>query len=183
MPEDEQAVTGDEATQDASQPVAAEPATQAEADDYAELKAALAKEREAAKSAKSEMKKLAGRLAEMENAGKPDLERVTAERDQLRTEYDALHATVREAAGREAVRSKARALGAPDPDLVYRLVRADLEYDGSEPSNVDDLVKAAKVDVPQLFRAVPGGADAGAGNAGTRRATGDWLRTAIAERR
>lgn len=126
------------------------------------LKTALQKERDARKAAEKREKDLSKRLSDLENAGRSESDKVAAERDAAQARADRLAATVRTANGREATRSAAKDAGAPDPDLVYRLIKADIDFDDDdEPTNIDRLLLDAKKEFPDLFKVKPGKADTG----------------------
>lgn len=151
-------------------------------EDTTALKAALTKERDASKAAAKENRALKARLTELENAGKSDAERLATENEALKAQLADVTGKVRQAAAQEAVLSQSRKLGSPKPDLVWRLVRHDLEYDDDGAiTNLDAVMKDAKAEAPELFRAngnADGGAGAGAANGGS-----DWLRQAFETRR
>lgn len=174
MPDD---ATGTvETTQDAEETTTTgTDTTETKADDYAELKATLTKERDAAKAATKEAKALKARLDELENAGKSAAERLQTENETLKAQLAELTGKVRESTARDAVFAQSRKLGSPKPDLVWRLVRADLEFDDDGGvSNLDAVMKDVKAIAPELFRPA-GNADSGAG-AGASNGSSDWLR-------
>lgn len=130
-------------------------------DDAAGLKSALDREREARRTAERERKELEKRLAALEGAGKTDAEKLAALEQRLQEREQA----IRERDARDAVRQAARAAGAAGDavDAIYRMVRADVEYDeDGNVRNLDTLLKDAKAIAPQLFRV--GRADGGSGN-------------------
>lgn len=126
------------------------------------LKTALDKERDARKAAEQRAKAAEKERDALKTAGQTDAEKAAAERDAAKARADKYVATVRTANGREAVRSAAKEAGAPDPDLIYRLVKADIDFDDDdEPTNVDRLVMDIKKEYPDQFKVKPGKADAG----------------------
>lgn len=148
------------------------------ANDLAQLKGALDKERESHKAAKAEVKSLKAEVSKLSDAGKSEIEQVTAERDRLHGRLADLEKQIQETTGREAVRQSAKGAGAPDVDIVYRVVRGDLEFnDEGMPVNVAALIASLKQESPALFRP-SGTADAGAG-IGTAPKEADWLKTAL----
>jgi len=147
------------------------------------LKKALQSEREQARMLKKELGKLKAQLQGIEDAGKSDLERALAEAERWKSEYTAVSAKQREAAARDSVRETARKIGAPDPDLVYRIVRGDLAFDDDGTvTNLDAVLGELRKEAPTLFKPVVAPVDATKGNATTgtvtdmnariRRATG-----------
>lgn len=126
------------------------------------LKTALQKERDARKAVEARAKTAEKERDALKSAGQTEAEKVAAERDAYKTRAEKYVATVRQANGREAVRSAAKEAGAADPDLIYRLVKADIEFDDDdEPANVERLVLAAKKEFADLFKTKPAKADAG----------------------
>ena len=142
------------------------------------LKNALKAERDARRTAEKAHKDLAKRLADLENAGKSEVQ-------QLRERLDAMTAENREAKSKEALREAAIGAGAAaNADKVYRFVKADLRYaeDGSI-ENLADLIADAKKSEPGWFRASPGKSDGGNGNRQAPTDNKDWVRQALAARR
>jgi len=71
--------------------------------------------------------------------------------------------------------------GSSKPDLVYRLVKENLEFDSEyEVTNVAALLAEAKKDAPELFKAPTGKGDGGSRDEGGRKKTGNgmnsWIR-------
>lgn len=156
--------------------------TKPEADDYAELKSALAKERESAKAATKQLKAAEKRLQDLENAGKPEVERLAAERDEYKAKLDELTGMVRESTARDAVFEQAQKMGATNPQAVWRIVRNDLTFDDDGgPTNLAAVMKEAKELAPALFRPSPS-AD-GANGASSPPPTANWLREAMLQNR
>ncbi len=179
MPDDEtQAGATESAAGDAANTEGSQAPTQ---EDITQLKAVVEKERAAAKKATADAKAVRDELAKLQNAGKSDAERLAAERDALAAKVEALAVKARSANGREAVRSAAKAAGAHDQDLIYRLAKSDIEYDDDdEPTNVTELIDTLKRAHPDLFKAKPGKADAGGEAARGKPPKGvtmnDWIR-------
>ena len=135
-----------------------------DADDAAGLKTALQKERDRAKTAERELKKLQTRLDELDGKDKSDVERLTKERDTLADTLKERETRLREQAGRTAVYEAAREANATSSRAVYALIRDDIEFDDDgEPTNIDALIVKAKKDEPVLFRAAAGSGDGGKG--------------------
>lgn len=159
------------------------PKPEGEADETTNLRSALQKEREARKAAEKERKDLMKRLTDLEQAGKPEAERIAAERDALRQELDATRQQMRLTRGKAAALAAASEANAVTPGVIYRAIAADLEFDESgEPTNVGDLIAALKREAPVLFRPVTGKADAAA-TAGSPAPNGDWIKRGITARR
>ena len=134
-------------------------------EDVAGLRSALKKERDAAKSATRELTKLQERLAEIENKDKSDAERLQAERDRLAQQLQERETRLREVTARGVVTEAAGKLNGRAPGLIFKAIKDDLEYDDDgNPTNVDTLLAQLKKDEPELFPAVRGKADGGAGD-------------------
>lgn len=150
------------------------------------LKTALEKEREARKTAEKTLRDKAKRLAELEDAGKTEAEKLAAERDTYKESSTSYRAKYRDVHAREVVRTEALQLGA-DPkrvDRIVKMVRPDLAFDDGDdtPTNVKQLLSELKKTDDDLFRPVVGKGDAGAGG-GNKAKTGDFMRAAFAEKR
>ncbi len=153
------------------------------ADETASLRSALQKERDARKAADRERKALAQRLGELEQAGKPEAERLAAERDALRAELDATRQQMRSTRGKAAVLSAATEANAVTPGVIYRAIVGDLQFDDDgEPTNVPQLLAELRKEAPALFRPVTGKADAAATTAAVAPG-GDWIKRGLAARR
>lgn len=149
--------------------------TTPETDPAAGLRSALGKERERAKladAARKEsdkaLKAAQAKLDEIEGKDRPAIERLTAERDRMAAERDEAARVAEDRAGQvravraeQQVRDAAEAANARTPRLVYRLIRDDLDIDDDGTvANLDEAIKAAKKDAPELFRSAR--ADGGA---------------------
>lgn len=132
-------------------------------DTLAEIKAALKAERDAHKTTKRDISGLRTKLTEFEAAGKTELEKVTGERDALTERVTKAEARARDAAGRVAVETAAKAANAINARAVYALARDQLAYDDEtgEPSNVDEVIKSLKKSDADLFPAIDGSGDGG----------------------
>ncbi len=110
------------------------------------------------------------RFAELENTGKTELHRLEGERDTFKTRSTELETRLRDVTASTAARDAAAKAGARSPRAVYALIRSDIEFNKQgEPTNIAELIEAAKTDEPGLFKAADGTADGGAsGNNGTR---------------
>lgn len=156
---------------------------EAASDETASLKGALQKERDARKAAEKERKELAKRIADLEQAGKPEAERLQAERDALKAELDEARGRERLTRGKAAVLSAASEANAVTPGVIYRAIVGDLEFDESgEPTNVGALIAGLRKEAPMLFRPVTGKADA-ATTATASVASGDWIKRGLTARK
>lgn len=181
MPEQEIEVVAQDAPE--TEVIEAEQAAPA-AEDVSALKSALDKERSARKERDRELKALAGKLADLENAGKSDLEKLQAERDAWKQQAESMKAVARDASSRDVIVAAAAKAGAPNPELVYRLVKADLVWDDDgDLTNAVEVVTSAKSQFPELFKVSPAKADTAAGMGSGPQMDGDWLRRAMTGRR
>ena len=138
-----------------------------ENDELAGLKSALDKERKAARDAAKQIKTLQAKLDEIENAGKPESEKLSRERDAATQRAEAAEQRLRDANARVAVTEAATKANAISVRAVLKLIEDDLDFnDDGEPTNVDALITQARKDEPQLFRAAAGSADGGKGSNG-----------------
>jgi hypothetical protein len=99
---------------------------------------------------------------QLEDAGKTELERLTGQVNDFKSKYEQamteLQTTRSEAAFLEAAReARARA-----PKTLFRAVRDQLEYDNAgRPTNIAEVIAAARDDEPDLFQPATGASDAG----------------------
>lgn len=130
-------------------------------DDRAELKAALDKERKARRDAVKAQKALQRELDALKAGdGDGDSDKLTAAEQRA----EAAERRLREATGRSAVMDAANEANAIDLDVVYAMVRDELEYDDAgEPTNVEDVLEELQERKPKLFRHSKGRGDGGAG--------------------
>lgn len=169
---------------DESQTQTDQPTEQTETEDVAGLKSALEKEREARRGAERTAKALEGRLKTIEDSGKSEAEKTKQRLDELERANADKDKAIRERDAKDASRDAARKAGSPDPDLVYRVIRTDLEYDADgKATNVKTLIDDLKATSPHLFRAPGGKADAGAGKSGQPTETKDWIRNGLSRPR
>jgi hypothetical protein len=151
-------------------------------EDISGLKSALDKERTAARDASKALKDAQKRLAEYENKDKTDTERLTAERDALKTQAETALQKLQLANARSAVTEAATKANAISPRAVFSMIREDLEFDDDgEPTNVAALLKQAQADEPQLFRKSGGkgdGGETGASGADSVSSMNDYIRAA-----
>lgn len=141
-----------------------------ESDETSGLKKALDAERKSRKQMERDLKAAKQRLDEIENAGKPEADRLATERDAAAKRAEAAEQRLRDANARVAVTEAATKVNAISVRAVLKLIEDDLEFDDEgTPTNVDALIAAAKKDEPSLFRAAAGSADGGKnGTTGTR---------------
>ena len=126
--------------------------------------AALKAERDARRKAERDLKALRTRLDELENAGKSEDEKRTAALRAAEDRATAAELRYQAAIGRAAVTEAATKAGAISTKAVYALIREDIDFDDDgEPTNIEDLITAARKDEPQLFRAAAGSGDGGKG--------------------
>jgi hypothetical protein len=134
--------------------------------------ARLAEQRDAARreqrEAAKELTTLRERLTELEGKDKSDVERLTAERDKLKTDLDSREMRLRELAIRTALMQAATKSGARYPELIVDRLssQADLDDDLTV-TNAETLVTTAKREYPDLFRVVDGKANGGDRDSGT----------------
>lgn len=96
-----------------------------------------------------------------------ELEKVTRERDDFKSRFERLNASLRaERANARAVELATKA-GAIDAGAIARLIPADaVEFDDDgKPENVAELIAEAKKSYPALFRAAAGGGNGAAKDA------------------
>lgn len=153
------------------------PKTDATGEDVSGLKSALKAERDANKPLQALAKKrgitvqaLVKELSEAADAGKSEFERLTGERDTLKATADTYRDKYRKATAAESIRSEALTMGA-DPrrvDRIVRMVKADVAFDDDDdtPSNIKALLTDLKKSDSDLFTAIVGKGDGGAGNNG-----------------
>lgn len=111
---------------------------------------ALDDERKRSRELERRAKEAEGRLAEIENAGKSELERITAERDSLKERVAELERGESERDRNDRARSAATAAGIPD---LWDRLKGDTD---------DELAKDAKA-VAERFGVSPSSRDLGAG--------------------
>ena len=130
------------------------------ADELSGLKSALEKERKAARDATRQLRDIQKKLDDIENAGKPESEKLVRERDDAIQRAEAAEQRIRSANARTAVYE---AVGtAASPRAVFALIKDDLEFDeDDQPTNVDELIAREKKADPGLFRAAAGRGDGG----------------------
>lgn len=95
-----------------------------------------------------------------------------------------LRKQLRDRDARDEVLKRAKAQGAKNPELIHKIVAADLEFDDENAiNNLDDLLKRAAKDFPDQFGpAAPtpeGGADGGEGKGRQQPAKAETLADAL----
>jgi hypothetical protein len=135
------------------------------ADDLTGLKTALQAERDARKAADKTAKDLARELESIKNSGKSESEKLAARLEALEKDNQLKGAAIRERDAKDATRDAAKKAGAPDGDLIYRVIKSDLEYDDDgKPTNLKDLIADLKQTTPHLFKPESKRIDGGSGN-------------------
>jgi len=148
------------------------------------LQSALRKEREARRAADKERKNLLAKLSELESAGKPEADRVAAERDALKAELDSVRSRERQARAKASVLGVAAEAGAVNAGVIYRTILNDITFDDDgEPNTIPALIAGLKKEAPVLFRQSVGKADATTGIASQATGTGDWIKRGLSARR
>ncbi len=105
---------------------------------------------------------LLSKYQELEDAGKSESERLTGERDRYKSDAERLIGEVRELRSESAFLDAARDARARAPKTLFRAYKGEIEYDASgKPSNIAEVIAAAKADEPDLFQAGTGTSDAG----------------------
>lgn len=134
-------------------------------EDVTGLKNALASARTDAKTSKSELTRLQQRLAELEGGGKSESEQLQEKLKAAEERAEKAELLARETAGKAALVDAAVKARAKYPDLVWKSIGAQLEYDDDgRPTNASALVVDLRKQAPDLFRSAdPGLGDAGAG--------------------
>lgn len=138
-------------------------------DELTRLRAALDKIKGERDSAAKELKTIKTELDGLKSKDQTELERAKSELAKLQEQLTSTAAKARERAARSAVIDEATRAGALKPDVIYRLVKDQVDHDDDgEVTNAAALIKQAKKDTPELFRAEKGGG----GNAGAKDETG-----------
>jgi hypothetical protein len=150
-------------------------------EDVAGLKSALQAERDARKQAEKSSNDLAKQLKAIQDSGKSESEKLAARLEALEKDNAAKSKSIAERDARDEVKDAAKKAGAPDPDLIFRVLKSDLEYDtDGSVLNTKALIDDLKTTTPHLFKPTTGKADGGSGT-GTKAATGgmnQWIRQA-----
>ena len=144
------------------------------------LRTALQKARTEKKTADRELKKALKRIDALENAGKPETEQLKNKADTAERERDDALTKLQDKAGRVGILEAAVKAGSPKPDLVYRLVKDDIDFnDEFEVTNAKELIRQAKEDAPELFKASKGKGNGGNQDEGGRSNSGGGMNAFI----
>lgn len=158
MADDESSTTETEVNDDTSTDSTQEPDLAAE---LAKWKAMARKNEQAAK----QNAKAAAKLAEIEEAGKSELERAQAAAAEAEQRAKAAEERISKTLTRAAVATAAAKAGAIDPDDVFALLPSDaVTVEGDEVRGVVEAIAALKDAKPHLFgksKPAPGSADGG----------------------
>lgn len=101
-------------------------------------------------------------VKEYEDSQKSDLERLTGERDEFKTEYERVMSELRDLKTQGVFTDAAARANARAPKTLYRAYRDQLQYDDDgNVTNLDEVIAAAKQDEPDLFKPSTGHSDAG----------------------
>lgn len=101
------------------------------------------------------------KLNKIEDANKSELQKAIDKAAELEKQYGDVLTEVQQERAERLVLTAATKANAVRPDAVFRLVRDGLEYEDGKPTNVDAVVKAARTEYPELFRASAGTGDGG----------------------
>ena len=122
-------------------------------DGGAKLRETLGKVRQEKRDAEKALREARTELDSLKGRDKGDVERLTGERDRLSKDLEAATGRMRAIVAEQQVRDAAEAANARNARLVWRLVKDDLEVaDDGAVTNLDEAIKAAKKDAPELFR-------------------------------
>lgn len=159
---------GSESSGAGGDPPAGDPKTYSQAD-IDKLNGALDSERTRAKDFEKTLKSVQAELKKLQDASKPEIERITGERDDLKANYDKALADLRSERSKNIVTAAARDAKARSANAVYALVAPELTYDDDgKPTNVAELIIALQRSDPDLFgEVVEGSGDGGAGSTTT----------------
>ena len=120
---------------------------------------------------RKERDEMTRKLKEFEDAKLSETERLTKELSELKDQQATWLAERRERDTRDAVIEAAsdEKVGARNPRAIYRLIRDELEFDDSgKVRNLDEAIKKAKAEFPELFGKATGAAAHGHERTGTR---------------
>ncbi len=132
-------------------------------DDYAELKTAIGKERDARRAAESQLDDLKKQLGELDKS-KSEMQRLQDAVENLTKDLGERDANLRAMTVKNALTEAATKAGAKYPTLLVSELSGAVEVSKTgEVTNADALVTQAKKAYPELFRVVDGGADGGKG--------------------
>lgn len=132
-------------------------------EDLDKISAALDAERSQRRSADKAYKDAAAKLKALEDAAKPEVERLSGERDSFKSLYEKAQADL------QVIRAKADVISAAkdtvSPNAVFALAQPHLEYDDEgKATNIDAALDKVRESDPGLFTKTPdGGGDGGRG--------------------
>lgn len=139
-------------------------------DDLSAIKTALDKERKAGREASKRAKSLEKELNDLKTTGQSEEEKARTAQKALEDRAVAAEQKLHDANARNAVTEAATKANAVSINAVYALVRSDIEFDDDgEPTNIPDLIGAARKNEPALFRAAGGGLDGNKSGNGNER--------------
>lgn len=139
--------------------------------------AALRREREQREAAEKRERDLTKRLKAYEDKDKSESEKNAERIAELERQNSELAAARRTDTLRLAAAAEARKLGFRNPDLAYRLVASEVEFDDAgTPKNVDRLLADLAKGDPYLVASTP---DFGGGPRGSAPAAGQSMNDAI----
>lgn len=99
---------------------------------------------------------------QLKTATQTESERLTGERDRYKTEAERLTEELRNTRSESAFLEAARDAGARAPKTLFRAIRDQLDFDkAGNPTNIAEVIAAAKDDEPDLFKPASGSSDAG----------------------
>ena len=118
-----------------------------------ELRRENAKYRTSAKEAATQVEDRDTRLREFEDAGKSEVERLTAEKAALEQTIKDRDTAIVEQAIRSSVESAAAKAGVVDPEAAYLLInQSELDYEDGKVAGVDKALKTLLKDKPYLVK-------------------------------
>lgn len=131
--------------------------------DIEKLSRALEAERKRTRDFEREVKRLGKEVEDATGREKTELQKMLDRAEKAERTADERAQQYRAVKAEQAVRDAAESTGARNPRAVYRLIKDDLEVaDDGTVTNLDDAIKAAKRDTPELFQSPNPKTDAGA---------------------
>lgn len=104
-------------------------------------------------------------LEAIKNSGKSESEKLAARLEALEKDNKAKGDAIRERDAKDAARTAAKTAGAPDGDLIYRVIKSDIEFDDDgKPTNLKTLIDDLKQLSPNLFKVEAKRINGGDGN-------------------
>lgn len=105
------------------------------------------------------------RLKELEDRDKSEVERLTAERNELLEKVNQHEKAAKDRVTREAFQSEAQRAGALKPDALFRLAEGLEIDDDGQPTNTKTVIKSLRDAYPELFNNSDADGSAGRGRA------------------